>query len=69
MTSNEALDAYLASKPRWESIYLVRKLMEHLQVSYHRIRSWRTRKHPIEYVYRVEINKFLGEDIFKDVTD
>lgn len=69
MTSNEALDAYLAAKPRWEATYLVRKLMEHLQIPYHRINNFRKKRRPIEHVYRVEISKFLGEDIFKDVTD
>lgn len=69
MTANEALDAYFSARPRWESVYIANKLMEHLQLPKYRLWSWRKRNSPIEHIYRVEISKFLGEEIFANVTD
>lgn len=69
MTANQALDVYLASLPDEERVPLVCKLREHLCVTEAIFSNWRRSKTKIKQIYRREIAKIIGKDIFADVTD
>lgn len=69
MTANQALDTYLSGLPDEERIDLAAKLREHLDVSVFVFSNWRRSKTKIKLIYRREIAKFIGKDIFQDVTD
>lgn len=69
MTANEALNSYFASIPRGEKMKEVRRLADFVYVSPEVVMYWRTGQTRIKPLYRREINKFAGRDLFENVTD
>lgn len=69
MTANEALKAYYKSIPIKERSKLTLSLMQEFQVSAKVVEYWRYSRTPIKPVYRREISRIIGKDIFSDVTD
>ncbi len=69
MTANQALDTYLSQLQGEQRIELVKKLREELCVTEFVFSNWRRSKTRIKPIYKREIVKIIGQDIFEDVID
>lgn len=69
MTANEALNNYFKSLSRSEKRNLSCQFIIKLEVSPAIITNWRCSATPIKSIYRREIIKIIGKDIFENVTD
>lgn len=69
MTSKEALREYFKSLTREEKQRMQVKLMTGLEISMYTLNNWRYAGTRILPLYRREITKIIGKDIFKNVTD
>lgn len=69
MTANEALNGYFMSLKRPDRAKLTRNLIIDLEISPSRLSSWRFMTIRIPGLYRREINRIIGKDIFENVTD
>ena len=69
MTANQALDQFLAGMPDEERIPLVKKLQKELEVSANVFSAWRRGRTFIRPIYRREISRIVGKDVFAYVTE
>ena len=69
MTANQALDQFLAGMSDEDRIPLVRKLQKELEVSPYIFSAWRRGRTRIRPIYRREISRIVGKDVFADVTE
>ncbi len=69
MTANEALNKHYKSLSSKERAKLTLSLMTQLDVTYFVIENWRYARTAIKPVYRREISRIIGEDIFSEVID
>ncbi|MDE6290514.1 MAG: hypothetical protein K2M16_03185 [Muribaculaceae bacterium] len=69
MTANEALFEYYSSIPKKERSKLTLELMIQLEVTYYTVHNWRYSNSRIKPLFRREISRIIGKDIFADVTD
>ena len=69
MTANEALNGYFMSLPRKDKAELTRNLIVALEITPGTLSGWRFMTTRIPTIYRREINRIVGKDIFVDVTD
>lgn len=69
MTANEALREYFKSIPAKERSKLTSSLMTQFQVSAKTVENWRYSRTNLKPVYRREISRIIGKDIFSKVTD
>lgn len=69
MTASEALDTYIKSLPYKERSKFQAQVTLALEISNATIIGWRNARSRIKNVYRHEISKIAGKDIFANVTD
>lgn len=69
MTANEALNGYFMSLSRSDKAELTRNLIINLEITPSTLNSWRFMKVRIPGLYRREINRIIGKDIFSDVSN
>lgn len=69
MTANEALNGYFMSLTRKDKADLTRSLIISLEITPGTLSSWRFTSVRIPALYRREINKIIGKDIFADVVN
>ena len=69
MTANEALKEHYRSIPVADRNKLTYELMKQLGVSAKTVENWRYSRTFLKPVYRREINRIIGIDIFDGVTD
>lgn len=69
MTANEALKNHFKSIPVKERAKLTRDLIIQLDVTAKTVQNWRYSITAIKPVYRREISRIIGKDIFSNVTD
>lgn len=69
MTANEALNGYFKSLSRPEKRQLAGQLIQNLEISPSVLGNWRCSTTPIKNIYRREISRIIGKDIFANVTD
>ena len=69
MTANEALKNHFRSIPVKERATLTRDFIVQLGVTAKTVQNWRYSVTAIRPVYRREISRIIGKDIFSEVTD
>ncbi|MBD5275146.1 MAG: hypothetical protein HDS37_03470 [Bacteroides sp.] len=67
MTDNLILNDYLLSLPMKVRKAFVIELIAQLRISPSQLQSWRHRNISIPYLYRREINRIAGKEVFADV--
>lgn len=69
MTANEAFAGYFKSISTEERAKITRTLIIQLEITANIVRNWRYSQSKIRPIYRREIIKIIGKDIFENVTD